>query len=131
MTIAPVYERRLLQFAIFIAGFVPVLAGAGGANLGSAFLGEITGTAMDSHFRYLSGILLAIGLCFWSFIPKIEQKEPQAKILTILVLTGGLIRLLSALLVIRPPVPMMLAIGMEVIVTPLLYLWIKRIARRS
>jgi hypothetical protein len=67
---AAVSQLRLLQLAVALAGFVPVLAGGAGVLLGPAMVGGLLGeAAADSHFRYLSGLLLAIGLGFWSTIP--------------------------------------------------------------
>ena len=62
-------EKRLLQAAILLAGFVPVTAGAFGAVDGAAFVRGALGPAGDSQFRYLSGLLLGIGLVFWGAFP--------------------------------------------------------------
>lgn len=124
-------ERRLLQLSIFIGGFVPVLAGGGSMIFGPQFLEETTGAAMDSHFRYLSALLFGIGLAFWSCIRNPETKEPLARVLTMIVFIGGLARLGGALVNGFPPTAMTLAIGMELIVTPALYLWLRRLAFRA
>jgi hypothetical protein len=80
-------------------------------------------TALDSHFRYLSGLLLAIGLAFWGLIPNIAARGPMFRLLTALVVAGGLGRLAGWLLTGTPPLPMLLALIMELVVTPLLCLW--------
>jgi hypothetical protein len=118
-------SRRFLQAAILLGGLVPVLAGGSGMILGPAFLGEESGAAMDSHFRYLSALLFAIGLAFWSCAVEPESKEARARLLTAIVFVGGLARLGGALREGFPPLPMTLAIGMELIVTPSLYLWLR------
>ena len=58
---SPAPERRLLQTAIAVAGAVPVGGGLWGV------LGHMTttGAASTSNARYLSGLLLAIGLTPW------------------------------------------------------------------
>ena len=85
--------------------------------------------SLDSHIRYLSGLLFAIGIGFWAIIPAIETKTYHARLLTFLVVTGGFARLAGAVFVATPSKPMIAAIGMELIVTPLLCLWQSRIAR--
>ena len=65
-------ERRLLQIAVAVAGLVPVAAGALGA-LRPELL--IAGPAHAlTHGAYLSGLLLGLGLAFWSLIPTIERQ---------------------------------------------------------
>ena len=66
-------EKRLLQFAVAVAGLVPVSAGMAGGLKGTLLLGDVGDAALDSHLRFLSGLLLAIGVAFWSTIPDIER----------------------------------------------------------
>ena len=122
-------EKRLLQIAVALAGFVPVLAGLGGALLGPVLLRQVGDAALDSHFRYLSGLLLGIGLAFWSTIPGIERHGARFGLLTLIVVCGGLFRAVGTLIIGPPGLPMSLALIMEVVVTPLLYLWRERVAR--
>ena len=84
-----------------------------------------------THAAYLSGLLLGIGLGFWSCIPAIESKTGRFTLLTALVVMGGLARLLAAIrlsawtpLIIGPLV-------MELVVAPALCLWQRRVAERS
>lgn len=127
-------EKKFLQLFIFICGFVPVLAGLGGAIQGQSFLQDTVssyGVYFDSHFHYLSGLLLGIGFAFWSCIPRIETKEPRARVLTAIVFLGGLTRLWSFLIDGWPGIAMALALVMEMIVAPLLYLWLRRVIKAS
>lgn len=122
-------EKRWLQIAVAGAGLVPVSAGLAGALLGPVLLNQIGDSALDSHFRYLSGLLLGIGLAFWTTIPNIERHGQRFAILTLIVVTGGFCRAIG-MLVIGPPAPVMsAALVMEVVVTPLLYLWRERVGR--
>ena len=79
-------ERRLLQIAVALAGLVPVAAGALGA-LRPELL--IAGPAHAlTHGAYLSGLLLGLGLVFWSLIPTIEDQGRVFGLLTLLVVAG-------------------------------------------
>ena len=124
-------ERRLLQTLIAVGGFVPVGGGLAGALLGDAMLGGAHGDPdLDSHVRYLSGLLLGIGRAYWEAIPTIERRTDRIRLLTLIVLLAGLIRVTGILFVAVPSVPMILTPGMELVVTPLICLWQARVARR-
>ena len=127
--ISPTHERRALQVAVAIAGLVPVLGGLLGARFGAAMLGGGGDVGFDSHYRYLSGLLLAIGLAFWSTIPKIETHGERFAILTFIVAVGGFCRAMGLLANGFPGPLMTAALGMELVVTPALYLWQSRVAR--
>ena len=122
--------RRGLQVAVAVFGCVPVFAGAAGVLLGPGMTDDSGSAALDSHVRYLSGLLLGIGLVFWWNIPRIEQIGQLFKVLTLIVFLGGLARALGIILHGAPPGPMAVAIVMELVVTPLLCLWQSRIADR-
>lgn len=125
-------ERRLLQAGIFCAGLVPVGAGAAGALLGPAML-QLTSADMvtaDSHIRYLSGLLLGIGLTAWSLLPRIDNAGPIFRALTGIVVVGGLCRLASLALVGLPSGPMLAGLVMELVVTPALAVLHWRFERR-
>src|SRR3954451_17738150 len=55
----------MLPLAIRLAALVPILAGGAGALLGPDALGEAAGPGTASHLRYLSGLLLGLGLVAW------------------------------------------------------------------
>ncbi len=123
-----VIERRALQGAVLIAGLVPVSTGLAGMIVGGGMAGGAGTTDLDSHVRYLSGLLLGIGLLFWGMVPSIERHGPIVRALTFLVVIGGLARLAGWLFVGTPSTPMIAAVGMELVVTPLLCLWQIRLA---
>ncbi|HEY8383626.1 MAG TPA: DUF4345 domain-containing protein [Microvirga sp.] len=126
--ISPARERRILQQAVAFAVLIPVSAGLYGVLFGQALTDETVSVSGDSHFRYLSGLLLAIGLAFWSTIPGIEEKTGRFRMLTALVVLGGLGRLLGLVLTGVPSVFMVAGLVMELVVTPLLCLWQTRVA---
>ena len=124
-------EKRLLQGAVVVFGFVPVLAGLAGVFTGGGFLGQTLDISSDSHLRYLSGLLLGIGLCFWSTVPRIAAMTARFRLLTLIVVIGGLGRAYALAMTGAPSTGMMLALGMELVVTPGLCWWQGRVAAAS
>jgi hypothetical protein len=124
-------ERRLLQLAIGIACLVPVTAGLAGIILGSGMIkGVESGVIdLDSHFRYLSGLLLGLGIGFAACIPRVGQRSPTFLALGGIVILGGLARPLSLLSDGAPGMGHLFGLGMELGVVPLLLLWDLRLAR--
>lgn len=124
-------ERRLLQAAVALGCVVPLLAGGSGMIEGPAFLsgvGSEVPADLDSHFRYLSGLLLAIGLAFASCIPGIERKTARFRLLALLVFVGGLGRLLGLVASGTPGAGHVFGLVMELGTVPLLVLWQARVA---
>lgn len=122
---------RLLQMAVFSAACVPVSAGLIGIIMGSGMIASSDDFLMpiDSHFRYLSGLLLAVGLGFWLTIPHIEQQGIKFRLLAFIVFVGGFARLVSVYVLGWPSPPMIFGLCMELIVTPLLSYWQYRMAK--
>lgn len=120
-------ERRALQILIILAGIVPVAGGGAGAVLGEAAFGPWAGAGQDSHVRYLSGLLLGIGLIFWGCVPTIERRGGEVRVLTAIVVVGGLARL-AGVVAVGDPGSMRWALVMELAVTPLICLWQARVA---
>lgn len=115
--------RRSLQIAVAILALVPVGTGLAGVLLGPTMVDAVQSVPLDSHYRYLSGLLLAIGLGFWSCVPNIAQNTGRFRLLTAIVFVGGLGRAVSLETVGLPDVPMLFGLIMELVVTPLLCLW--------
>jgi hypothetical protein len=125
-------ERRLLQSAVAVLALVPIAAGLIGLAEGiQAFDAQASlSRTGDSHLRYLSGLLLAMGLGYWSTVPRIEAHRVRFRMLTALVVIGGLGRLYAAALLGLPAVTMIVGLVMELVVAPGLALWRERIDRR-
>jgi hypothetical protein len=124
-------ERRLLQLTVAFGCVVPLLAGGAGIVHGPAFLhgvGPGVPADLDSHFRYLSGLLLAAGLGFASCISGIERKTARFRLLAFLVFVGGLGRLVSYSSVGAPGSGHVFGLGMELVAVPLLVWWQARVA---
>ncbi|MBL6080622.1 DUF4345 domain-containing protein [Belnapia sp. T18] len=122
-------ERLWFRLAVAVGGLVPVLAGLGGMLAGPAMFGAESGLDEDSHLRYLSGLLLGIGLGFWSTLGEPAQHAGRFRLLTAIVVLGGLGRLYGLMVGGLPGTPMLVALGMELVVTPLLCLWQARLGR--
>lgn len=124
-------ERRLLQAVIAVGAVVPVGGGFLGMVEGAAMYGEAAHLpALDSHVRYLSGLLVGIGLLFWSAVPAIERRGRLVRSLAFVVVIGGLARAAAALRAGVPDAATALALAMELGVTPLIALWQWRLAGR-
>jgi hypothetical protein len=85
---------------------------------------------LDSHFRYLSGLLFAIGLAFASCIPAVERRTARFRLLALLVFIGGLGRALGLASSGVPGTGHVFGLAMELGTVPLLVLWQARIAKR-
>jgi len=125
-------SKLLLQLSVTVCSLVPILAGGAGLVLGPALVdaGFVDGRDLDSHFRYLSGLLLGIGLAYAASVPGIERHRTRFLMLCAFVVLGGLGRLLALLLNGVPSPVMLAALAMELVVTPLLTYWQGRVARR-
>ena len=119
-------EKRLLQIAVAAAGLVPVAAGALGALRPELLIGGPPHAL--THGAYLSGLLLGIGLAFWSLVPAIERQGRVFTLLTGLVVLGGLARALTAARLGAWNLSVELPLVMELAVTPALWLWQRRVS---
>jgi peptidoglycan/LPS O-acetylase OafA/YrhL len=116
----------MLPNAIRLASLVPILAGGAGALSGAGFLGEPAGPATGSHLRYLSGLLLGLGLLAVWCAADLKRRHAVFAALSAVVVLGGLARLGGLVLEGVPPVPHLLALVMELGVVPALWLWAVR-----
>jgi hypothetical protein len=122
------FPKRALQGVVAVAALVPVTAGLLGIFAPARL--DLTGSPQSlTHMAYLSGLLLAIGLGFWSTVPAIETRGARFSLLTALVVLGGLARLAAALRLGIWTLGVTAPLAMELGVTPALWLWQKRLAR--
>jgi hypothetical protein len=128
---SPTAEKRLLQAAIVVVLLVPLAGSLQGVLRGpEALQPAADGVTLDSHYRYLSGLLLAMAVLFLSCVPDIERKRARMRLLAIFPITGGLARLFSLAVAGVPGTMHLAALGIELGVLPLLLLWQARVARR-
>ena len=129
----PRLERRLLQTTVALASLVPLAMGGLSVLRGADVLKGMDPpfpVDLDSHYRYLSGLLLGIGLVFAASIPRIEKRRAVFLTLGAVILVGGLARLWSLIDAGAPSAGHRFGLAMELIATPLIVLWQSRIARR-
>jgi len=124
-------SKRGLQTVTLLLAAIPTAAGAAGCVLGPGFLSlrEPWPADLDSHFRFLSGGFLVVGLGFYSCLPGIERRTGRFRLLAGLVWAGGLARLWSLVVAGAPTLPHLAALGLELLVIPALVLWQTRVAR--
>ena len=120
----------MLQGLVALLALIPTSAGLAGIVLGPDFLrlDPPWPADLDSHFRFLSGVFIAIGLGFYSCIPAIETKGPRFRLLAALVFSGGLARLLSLAIAGAPSAGHLVGLGMELVVVPYLVVWQARLS---
>ena len=125
-------EKRLLQLFVGLACLVPLMAGGVGVILGAAWLAGNASVEpdLDSHFRYISGVFLGVGLGFASCVRCIETKTRRIRMLAAFVVLGGFARLWSVFDVGWPGAGMRFGLVMELVVVPFLVLWQTRLSKR-
>ena len=129
----PLFEKRLLQVVVAVACLVPLSAGATGVLESAEMLKGVSAPVpadLDSHYRYLSGLLLGVGLVFAYGIFAIERRTLIFRTLGAVVVVGGLGRLLAVIEGGEPSLGHLLALAMELLAVPLIVLWQARVARR-
>jgi hypothetical protein len=132
--IDPATERRLLQASVAVASLVPLTIGTLGMIEGPTILRGLAippPIDVDSHFRYLSGLLAGIGIGFVSCIPAIERRGARFRLLGLIVVLGGLGRLLSLVGAGTPGAGHQFGLAMELAVVPLMMLWQARVSRTA
>lgn len=131
---SPALERRLLQAAVALGCLSPLWFGIKGAIEGPAMLVGVApgASAADlvSHYRFLSGVFLGLGLVLASCVPRIEARTARLRWAAGAVVLGGLARLGGLAMGDAPSGAHHVALAAELGLTPLLVLWQARVARR-
>ncbi|MER8807231.1 DUF4345 domain-containing protein [Mesorhizobium australicum] len=117
--------KAALQVVVGVLAATPVLVGVEGIVSGPEFLHVAAPwpVDLDSHFRFLSGFFLAIGLAWYSCIPSIETKTERFRLLAACTFAGGLARLVSLLLVGAPSLGHVAGLCIELLSVPALVWW--------
>ena len=125
--------KRALQIVVAVLAATPVLVVMEGVLSGPEFLHVIRPwpVDLDSHFRFLSGFFLAIGIAWYSCIPGIETKTERFQLLAACTFTGGLARLVSLVLVGAPSAGHIAGLCVELLAVPALAWWQGRVANKA
>ena len=121
-------ERKLLQLAFACAGLALVGFGVAGVIFGANFMDLTGNVVMDSYIRFLKGMLLAIGLIYWSAIPDIDRHGERISLVTFILVLGAVPRLMAVIGHGVPTIGILVGLGGELIAAPLLWLWQRHIA---
>ncbi len=117
-----------LQIVVGILSLIPAWYGISNVIMGAAALmpaADVT-TAIDSQFRYLSGIYIGLAIIIWCVIPRIEEHTFIFRLVVLALFLGGLARLYSYITLGAPPSNMVGGMVLELCL-PLLILWHNRI----
>ena len=121
-------ERKLLQATVAVAGFAGVVLGLTGVLFGTLYA-DLSGDAvLDSYVRFGKGVLLAIGLVYWSCIPRVELRGDRISLVTFILALGTLSRLFSAVGHGVPTLGIVANLIAGLILVPLLWLWQRHVA---
>ena len=122
-------ERKLLQIALALAGLLTGGFGLAGIFFGASFTPFSGDVMMDSYIRFLKGMLLAIGLIYWSAIPQIERHSERISLVTFILVLGAVPRLMAVIGHGVPTIGITVGVAGALIAAPLLWLWQRRVAR--
>lgn len=115
----------MLPNLIRLAAIIPITAGLAGVVTGAGFLSEPAGPATASHLRYLSGLLLGLGLVALWCAQALPERRGVFSLVCAVVVLGGVARALGWVVDGAPPWPHRLALLMELGVVPALW-WASR-----
>jgi hypothetical protein len=121
-------ERKLLQAAVAVAGCAGVILGLTGVLFGTLHADLSGDVVLDSYVRFGKGVLLAIGLVYWTCIPRIEFCADRIALVTFILVLGTLSRLFSAIGHGVPTLGIVANLVAGLILVPLLWLWQRRVA---
>jgi hypothetical protein len=124
-------ERRLLQIAVAVAGLIGVVLGLTGVLFGTMHADLSGDVVLDSYVRFGKGVLLAIGLIYWSSIPQIERHGDRIALITLILVSGSLSRLFSLAGHGVPTLGIISNLIAGLVFVPLVWLWQRHVASRA
>lgn len=124
--------KKGLQVILAILSVIPILVALLGVTQGlTRWLPNTSITPdFDSHYRYITGYYLSLGMLGLWMIPKIENHTSLFRIVCASVFMGGVGRVFSIAQVGIPSLPMLLFTGLE-LCFPLLILWQAKTSRSA
>ncbi|MEZ5946357.1 MAG: DUF4345 domain-containing protein [Hyphomonas sp.] len=124
--------KRGLQIALGIFSLIPLAFMAMGFLSGAERLspGGVT-IDLDNQYRYFSGMYLTMTLLIWYMIPSIEKHGRLMAIVCIGIFVGGLGRVISMMTMGMPSQTQLVAVGIEMVVPVVFFLWQKMVAAKA
>ncbi|UJR11724.1 hypothetical protein I4U23_015905 [Adineta vaga] len=128
-----------LQIVVTLSAIVPIFVGLKGIYLGPSgitlkpnqlFKSEKYIIEVDSHFRYISGYLLAMGIFLLRSVPNMHRDATELHRACIIVFIGGLGRLWG-LFVTGLEIGAVLATIVELFFFPIICYWQKQIQNQN
>jgi hypothetical protein len=124
--------KRGLQITLAVLSIIPILVGIVGIAVGtSRWLPANTITPeFDSHYRYIAGYYISLGMLALWMIPKIEKHRSLFRILCASVFIGGIGRVVSILQVGLPNPTVLFFTAFE-LCFPLFLFWQAKLPRSA
>jgi hypothetical protein len=126
--------RRGLQITLGVLSAIPLASGLGGALLGPASLPGNTGPLapdVENEYRYTHAVYAAVAPLIWSAIPRVERSGGLVQGVSGALFVGGLVRLLAWQKAGKPQPALVAGAALELLGTPVLVAWQRRVARRA
>ncbi|CAF0979279.1 unnamed protein product [Rotaria sp. Silwood1] len=125
-------QRLALQIVIGLLAIIPLFVGLQGIFRGPNMLAEGYNypLSVDSHFRYLSGLPVAIGLLLLRSLPTIDRDASDLRRVSLLIFIGGLGRLWG-LITLGFDISTMVITLVELFLFPFLCLWQYQVQKSS
>ena len=128
-------SRRILQVILTIVGLILIVTGFLGAiygitddfygiSINSNIQGHII---LDSNLRFYGGLSIGLGLIIFWMIPSIEKQKTIFRLISLMILIGGIGRVISMITIGIPSIPFIIFTVLELLF-PLLIFWQNRIA---
>jgi hypothetical protein len=124
-------QRILLQLTVAIAGLIGVSFGLAGVVFGIAFTDMFDDGTVDSSVRFYKGMLLAVGLIYWSCIRDIERCGERMSLVTFILVCGAASRLMAVIGHGVANLGMVLSLIAGLVLVPLLWLWQRHVAQAA
>lgn len=124
--------KRGLQIILGILSLIPFIVAILGltSGLGRWLPAEAITPEFDSHYRYITGFYISLGVMAWWIIPNIEKHKTVLRVLAGAIFTGGVGRMISLWQVGTPSPLTLVFTGIE-LCFPLLLIWQAKLSRRQ
>ncbi|WP_137159928.1 DUF4345 domain-containing protein [Blastococcus sp. CCUG 61487] len=123
--------RRGLQITLTALAAIPLASGLAGALRGPASLPGGSGVVsadVESEYRYTHAIYAAVAPLIWSAVPGIERRSTLVRAVSGALFLGGAARVLAWRSAGRPHPALVGATALELLGTPVLVAWQRRVA---